>query len=162
MAPQRSDLPDDTAAPSQDPQAGRGRGTWGFTALLDGFIAGPGHDMAWLEACPPMVGEVVARLAGDVGVILSVRRGYDAAIAQAAERGELTSDAHGGAWSGIEIVLTHRPEELAADPGRGGRVRAHLPSAQAVGERHGGPMNGNGPAPARGAGPWSEELVAQR
>jgi dihydrofolate reductase len=90
--------------------------TWGFTASIDGFITGPGHDMAWLEACPRMDGEVVARLADAVGVIISGRRGYDAALAQAAERGELTAEAYGGAWSGAEIVLTHRPEELADDP----------------------------------------------
>ena len=92
------------------------RVTWGFTASLDGFITGPEQDMAWLEACPPMEDEVTERLAAAVGVIISGRRGYDAAIAQAAERGELTSEAYGGAWSGTEIILTHRPEELADDP----------------------------------------------
>lgn len=92
------------------------RVTWGFTASLDGFIAGPGHDMAWLEACPRMDESVVARLAADVGVILSGRRGYDAAREQADQRDELTAEAYGGAWKGIEIILTHRPEELADDP----------------------------------------------
>ncbi|MGP9537743.1 dihydrofolate reductase family protein [Brachybacterium sp. AOP43-C2-M15] len=92
-----------------------GKVTWGFTASLDGFITGPEHDMAWLEACPPMDPEIVARLAEPVGVIISGRRGYDAALAQAAQRGELTAEAYGGAWSGVEIVLTHRPEELADD-----------------------------------------------
>lgn len=92
------------------------RVTWGFTASLDGFLTGPDHDMAWLESCPPMDGSVTARLADAVGVIISGRRGYDAARAQAAERGELTAEAYGGAWSGVEIILTHRPEELADDP----------------------------------------------
>lgn len=96
--------------------AGSGKVTWGFTASLDGCIAGPDHDMAWLESCPPMDPAVVERLAAAVGVIISGRRGYDAAVAQAAERGELTSEAYGGAWDGTEIVLTHRPEELAEDP----------------------------------------------
>ncbi|MEO2097863.1 MAG: dihydrofolate reductase family protein [Brachybacterium sp.] len=116
MAPHRPDRPDDPAAATAGTQAPQGRVTWGFTASLDGFIAGPAHDMAWLEACPPMDGEVVARLAEPVGVIISGRRGYDAAVAQAAERSELTSEAYGGAWDGVEIVLTHRPEELAGDP----------------------------------------------
>lgn len=89
--------------------------TWSFTASLDGFITGPGHDMAWLEACPRMDGSVVARLAADVGVILSGRRGYDAAREQSDQRDELTAEAYGGAWEGIEIVLTHRPAELADD-----------------------------------------------
>lgn len=90
--------------------------SWGFTASLDGFIAGPDHDMSWLEACPRMEDAVLARLAEAVGVIISGRRGYDAALAQAGQRGELTAEAYGGAWSGTEIVLTHRPDELADDP----------------------------------------------
>src|SRR5690606_42013279 len=42
--------------------------------------------------------------------------GYDAAKAKHAERDALTSEAYGGAWSGTEFVLTHRPDELADDP----------------------------------------------
>ncbi|ASK66535.1 dihydrofolate reductase [Brachybacterium avium] len=93
-----------------------GKVTWGFTASLDGFLTGPDHDMSWLESGPRTDGAVVARLAAAVGVILSGRRGYDAARAQASVRDELTAEAYGGAFSGIEIVLTHRPEELADDP----------------------------------------------
>lgn len=93
-----------------------GRVVWGFTMSLDGFIAGPGHDMRWLEEMPPADPEVPERLAAAVGAILSGRRGYDAALAQRAERGELTAEAYGGAWQGTEFVLTHRPEELADDP----------------------------------------------
>lgn len=92
------------------------RVTWGFAASLDGFLTGPDHDMSWLEAGPPMDESVLLRLAEPVGVILSGRRGYDAARAQAQERDELTAEAYGGAWAGTEIVLTHRPEELADDP----------------------------------------------
>lgn len=97
---------------------------WGFTASIDGFIAGVGHDMSWLEeiaaqeaaAAPAADGpEVTEALAAPVGVIISGRRGYDAALAQREERGELTSEAFGGAWSGTEVILTHRPEELAGD-----------------------------------------------
>ena len=113
MTPRPSGRHDDPDDPASTPP---GRVTWGFTASLDGFITGPEHDMSWLEACPPMGEEVVARLAAPVGVIISGRRGYDAAIARAAERGELTSEAYGGAWGGVEIVLTHRPEELDDDP----------------------------------------------
>lgn len=93
-----------------------GRVVWGFTMSLDGFIAGPGHDMRWLEEMPPADPGVPERLAAAVGAILSGRRGYDAALAQRAERGELTAEAYGGAWQGTEFVLTHRPEELADDP----------------------------------------------
>jgi dihydrofolate reductase len=109
--------PEPSAAGDPPPATGSSsRVTWGFTASLDGFITAPGHDLAWLEACPAMDEAVTAQLADAVGVIISGRRGYDAARAQAAERGELTAEAYGGAWSGVEIVLTHRPEELADDP----------------------------------------------
>ncbi|WP_394215546.1 hypothetical protein [Brachybacterium vulturis] len=84
--------------------------------MLDGFRTGPDHDVSWLEACPRMDESVTVRLAAPVGVILSGRRGYDAARAQADVRDELTAEAYGGAWSGIEIVRTHRPQEIADDP----------------------------------------------
>ena len=72
MAPHRPDRPDDPVAATAGMRAPRGSVTWGFTASLDGFITGPEHDMAWLEACPPMDGEVVARLA-DVAQLLDDR-----------------------------------------------------------------------------------------
>lgn len=98
-----------------------GKVAYGFTASLDGFIAGPGHDMSFLGDVPPSDPDPAAdpqleELAAAVGVIISGRAGYDAARAQAGERDELTSEAYGGKWSGTEIILTHRPEELAGDP----------------------------------------------
>lgn len=95
-----------------------GQGHVGFTASLDEFIAGPGHDMSWLGAsgADPLEPEVMESLAAAVGVIISVRRGYDAAREQAEERDELTAEAYGGAWSGTEFILTHHPEQLADDP----------------------------------------------
>ncbi|WP_350348316.1 dihydrofolate reductase family protein [Agromyces sp. G08B096] len=92
-----------------------GKVAWGFTSSIDGFIAGPGHDMSWLSAGDALAEGTTERLAARVGVIISGRVGYDAALAQRGERDELTSEAYGGAWSGTEIVLTHRPEELAGD-----------------------------------------------
>ncbi|KMS88146.1 dihydrofolate reductase family protein [Prauserella rugosa] len=93
-----------------------GKVAWGFTCSLDGFIAGPGHDMSWMSTAEPLAEGTVERMAGDVAVIISGRAGYDAAKAQHDERDELTSEAYGGAWSGTEFVLTHRPDELADDP----------------------------------------------
>jgi dihydrofolate reductase len=93
-----------------------GKVTWGFTSSIDGFIAGPGHDMSWMSAAEPLAEGLTERMAGDVAVIISGRSGYDAAKAQANERDELTSEAYGGAWSGTEIILTHRPDEIADDP----------------------------------------------
>lgn len=94
-----------------------GKVAWGFTCSIDGFIAGPGHDMSWMSAAEPLAEGTTARMAGEVAVIISGRDGYDAARAQRGERDELTSEAYGGAWSGTEFVLTHRPGELADDPG---------------------------------------------
>ncbi|WP_125098130.1 dihydrofolate reductase family protein [Leucobacter chromiireducens] len=93
-----------------------GKVAWGFTSSIDGFIAGPGHDMSWMSSAEPLAEGTNERMAGDVAVIISGRAGYDAAKAQEAERDDLTSEAYGGAWSGTEFVLTHRPEELAGDP----------------------------------------------
>lgn len=93
-----------------------GKVAWGFTSSIDGFIAGPGHDMSWLSAGEPLADGTTERMAQAVGVIISGRAGYDAAIAQRDERDEMTSEAYGGAWSGTEFILTHRPEELADDP----------------------------------------------
>ncbi|MGO2016467.1 MAG: dihydrofolate reductase family protein [Brevibacterium aurantiacum] len=91
------------------------RVTWGFTASLDGFITGPNHDMSWMSGLGSLAEGTVEDLASKVAVIISGRRGYDAAKAQADERDELTSEAYGGAWEGTEFILTHRPEELAED-----------------------------------------------
>ncbi|UPK74638.1 dihydrofolate reductase family protein [Nocardioidaceae bacterium SCSIO 66511] len=89
---------------------------WGFTCSIDGFIAGPGHDMSWLAAAEPMAEGTTDRMAGAVAVIIAGRDGYDAAKALQDERDDLTSEPYGGAWSGTEFILTHRPEELADDP----------------------------------------------
>ena len=93
-----------------------GKVAWGFTCSLDGFIAGPDHDMAWLAAAEPLAEGVTEGLAGEVAVIIAGRNGYDAAQAQRDKRDEMTSEAYGGAWSGTEIILTHRPHEIANDP----------------------------------------------
>lgn len=93
-----------------------GRVAYGFTSSIDGFIAGPSHDMSWMAAAETLAEGTTRRLAERVGVIISGRRGYDAAIAQQDERDESTSAAYGGAWHGTEFVLTHRPDELADDP----------------------------------------------
>ncbi|RAE68960.1 dihydrofolate reductase, partial [Burkholderia multivorans] len=93
-----------------------GKVTWGFSCSLDGFIAGPGHDMSWLSAAEPLADGTTEAMAAQVAVIISGRRGYDAAKSQSDIRDEMTAEAYGGAWSGTEFVLTHRPEELADDP----------------------------------------------
>ncbi|WP_454295316.1 dihydrofolate reductase family protein [Salana multivorans] len=93
-----------------------GKVAWGFTASINGFIAGPGHDMSWLSASEPNAEGTTEDMASKVAVIIAGRDGYDAAKAQRDERDEVTAEPYGGAWSGTEIILTHRPEELADDP----------------------------------------------
>ncbi|MDR7329411.1 dihydrofolate reductase family protein [Corynebacterium guangdongense] len=92
-----------------------GKVAYGFTCSIDGYITGPDHDMSWLSAAEVDDETLTATLAGAVGAILSGRRGYDAWMRQA-DRDPLTAEPYGGAWRGIEYVLTHRPEELAGDP----------------------------------------------
>src|SRR5699024_1830276 len=92
-----------------------GKVAWGFTASIDGFIAGPGHDMSWLSASEPNAEGTTEVMASNVAVIISGRRGYDAARAQADERDEITSEHYGGALSGTQFVLTRRPESHAGD-----------------------------------------------
>lgn len=72
--------------------------------------------MSWMSAAEPLAEGTVDRMAGDVAVIISGRAGYDAAKAQQDDRDGTKSEAYGGAWSGTEIILTHRPEEIADDP----------------------------------------------
>lgn len=93
-----------------------GKVAYGFTSSIDGFIAGPGHDMGWMSAAEPLPEGSTERMAERVAVIISGRRGYDAALAQRGDRDELTAEPYGGAWSGTEFVLTHRPEDLDDDP----------------------------------------------
>lgn len=93
-----------------------GKVAWGFTCSIDGFIAGPDHDMSWLSAAEPDAEGMTEGMAREVAVIISGRDGYDAAKAQQGERDEMTSEAYGGAWSGTEFILTHRPEEIEDDP----------------------------------------------
>lgn len=93
-----------------------GKVAWGFTCSIDGFIAGPGHDMSWLSAAEPSAEGTTEQMADAVGVIISGRAGYDAAKDQQDVRDEMTSEAYGGAWSGTEIILTHRPQDLTDDP----------------------------------------------
>jgi hypothetical protein len=85
-----------------------GKVAWGFTCSIDGFIAGPGHDMSWMSVAEALAEGTTERMAGDVAVIIAGRAGYDAAKAQQGERDRMTSEAYGGAWSGTEFILTHR------------------------------------------------------
>ena len=76
---------------------------------LDGFIAGPDHDMDWVfdYTTPEEFPDIVAA----TGAMLSGRRSYDVGQRDA---GKPSGEAYGGAWDGPVFVLTHEPP---AQPG---------------------------------------------
>ena len=76
------------------------------TTSLDGFIAGRGGDMSWMSG---LIGPnpTVDDLVDDIGALLVGRRTYGG---DDPYRGtEAEGEAFGGAWSGPQFVLTHRP-----------------------------------------------------
>ena len=83
-----------------------GRVLWHITMSLDGFIAGPGDDMAWLAdylGPNPTADEVLAQ----IGALLIGNRTYQLAKTQEGKP-------YGGAWTGPMFVLTHDAPEHAA------------------------------------------------
>jgi dihydrofolate reductase len=81
---------------------------YGAAMSLDGFIAGAGGDMQWLNQHSgpnPIVGELIAT----VGALLIGKRTF---TGDDPNRGTEKEGAFGGAWSGPQFVLTHHaPDE---------------------------------------------------
>ena len=79
---------------------------WHVTMSLDGFIAGPGDDMAWMRG---FVGPnaAVDELLPQIGAAFMGHRTY---------RGAKTEEAklYGGAWTGPQFVYTRDAPETAA------------------------------------------------
>jgi dihydrofolate reductase len=104
-----------------EPQTAGGKVLWHFTMSLDGFVAGPNHEMDWMtgfSSRPGLIDEYVQT----TGAVLGGRNGWDAA-----------GDArpYGGAWNGPIFVLTHHPEDatpadhvtfLSCDPAKAVRI----------------------------------------
>jgi dihydrofolate reductase len=83
-----------------------GRVLWHITMSLDGFIAAPGDDMAWLAdylGPNPTADEVL----GQIGALLIGHRTYQLAKTEEGRP-------YGGAWTGPMFVLTHQAPEHAA------------------------------------------------
>lgn len=89
------------------PQIAAGKVHLAFVMSLDGFVAGPGHSMDFMEGTTVRTGLHQEYIAS-TGAILAGRDGYDSAIGD--------SRPYGGAWSGPIFVLTHHPED--ARPGQ--------------------------------------------
>ena len=96
---------DDTTSQTAD-----GKVLFHFAMSLDGFVAGPNHEMDWMTGVsvrPGLHQEYVTT----TGAILGGRNGWDQAIDG--------SRPYGGAWQGPIFVLTHHPEDAtpaAASP----------------------------------------------
>lgn len=91
-----------------DPQTSAGKILCHFLMSLDGFVAGPNHEMDWMTGFsvrPGLVGEYIET----TGAVLAGRDGFDSAIGD--------SRPYGGAWTGPIFVLTHHPDDARQSEG---------------------------------------------
>ncbi|CAL9659103.1 hypothetical protein SUDANB176_06918 [Streptomyces sp. enrichment culture] len=79
-----------------------GKVLWHFTMSLDGFVAGPNHEMDWMTGFTFRPG-LIEEYAGTTGAVLGGRNGWDAYP----DAGGI----YGGAWHGPVFVLTHHPQD---------------------------------------------------
>jgi dihydrofolate reductase len=80
---------------------------------LDGFIAGPGHDMSWTSGAEyDTSSELADEVASSTGAVVAGRGWYEVA---SRDEGGAVAGIYGGAWSGPVIVLTNDPKRLASD-----------------------------------------------
>jgi dihydrofolate reductase len=90
------------------PQTADGKVLWHFTMSLDGFVAGPHHDMGWMTGISFRSG-LVEEYVETTGAVLGGRDGWDMATGD--------SRPYGGAWDGPIFVLTHHPEDATPADG---------------------------------------------
>ncbi len=84
------------------PQVAAGKVLMHFAVSVDGFVAGAGHDMRFMERTTVRDG-LHREYIQTTGAILAGRTGFDSAIGD--------SRPYGGAWQGPIFVLTHHPED---------------------------------------------------
>jgi dihydrofolate reductase len=90
-----------------EPQTAGGKVLWHFTMSLDGFVAGPEHELDWfggVSVRPGLVQEYVTT----TGAVLGGRDGWDASHG---------ARPYGGSWHGPIFVLTHHPEDATPTEG---------------------------------------------
>jgi dihydrofolate reductase len=88
-----------------EPQTADGKVLWHFLMSLDGFVAGPNHEMDWMNGFtvrPGLHDEYI----GTTGAVLGGRDGWDVVN---------QSRPYGGVWKGPIFVLTHHPEDATPD-----------------------------------------------
>ena len=83
------------------------------TLSLDGYMAGPNHEMDWVfDSAGDTSPELIQELIDTTGAILSGRGSYD--VGRSSTRRE-TSGPFGGRWKGPQFVLTHDPPDDEED-----------------------------------------------
>lgn len=92
-----------------EPPTANGKVLWTFTMSLDGFVAGPNHEMGWMTGFPSVDPSLIDEYIESTGAVLGGRAGWDAIVGN--------SRPWGGAWSGPIFVLTHHPEDAAPTDG---------------------------------------------
>ncbi|MGH2914487.1 MAG: dihydrofolate reductase family protein [Solirubrobacteraceae bacterium] len=90
------------------PQTADGKVLWHFTMSLDGFVAGPDHEMGWMTGIAFRRG-LVDEYVKTTGAVLAGRAGWDGITGD--------SSPYGGAWHGPIFVLTHHPEDATPTDG---------------------------------------------
>src|SRR5215831_481999 len=73
-----------------EPQTAGGKVLWHFTISLDGFVAGPNHEMDWMTGTSFRPG-LVAEYVETTGAVLGGRTGWD--------HYPDASSVYGGAWT---------------------------------------------------------------
>src|SRR4051794_22091356 len=84
-----------------EPQTASGKVLWHFLMSLDGFVAGPNHEMDWMSGVsvrPGLHDEYIET----TGAVLGGRDGWNVVNEHRP---------YGGAWKGPSFVLTHHPED---------------------------------------------------
>ncbi|WP_309067227.1 dihydrofolate reductase family protein [Microbacterium sp.] len=82
------------------PPVAAGKVIWHFSMTLDGFVAGPDHDLSWMEGITGRDGLVEAYIE-TLGAVIGGRRGWDA----------FPGARPYGTWDGPVFVLTHHPQD---------------------------------------------------
>jgi dihydrofolate reductase len=95
-----------------DTGTGNGKVVVNRAMSLDGFIAGPGHATDWVfdYVAPDEFPEIITA----TGALLAGRRTYEVGKRDRAAA-KASGEFYGGAWSGPQFVLTHRPPEDPED-----------------------------------------------
>ena len=91
-----------------EPETADGKVLWHFTMSLDGFVAGPNHEMDRMTGTSFRPGPE-QEYVETTGAVLGGRTGWDH-----------YPDAdlvYGGAWHGPTFVLTHHPEDATPADG---------------------------------------------